>query len=68
MPGLERLHRRIDEPGVDDLDSGPAQPFGHHVQVAEQPRVQPVELRPVGVEADAEETDAHVSHDVPGIM
>ena len=57
MPRVERLLGRIDQPEVDDLDTVPRELLLDDAEVSLEPFLQPVELRPVGVEADAKQSD-----------
>ena len=62
VSGLQRLFGIVNEAEVDDFDAGPLEILLHHAQIAFEPRLEPLELRPVGVEADAEESDAGWFH------
>src|SRR5208282_251485 len=52
----------INEAKVDDFDAGAFEIFLHAAQTAFEPLLESFELRPVGVEADAEKSDARWFH------
>jgi len=54
MAGLEGPLRGVDQAEVDDHDAGMLEPVLNPLQVTLEPLLQPWELRPVGVQADAE--------------
>jgi len=58
VPRRERLLWRVHEAEVDDLDARQRQFLRDAREVAFEPLLQARELRPVGVQADAEESDA----------
>ena len=51
------LLRERDEAGIDELDAVAFDAFADLTLIADQPVAQSFELRPVGVESDAEEAD-----------
>ena len=57
MPGVERLFRRVYQPEIHDLDAVAHELVLDDGEVTFEPFLEPCELRPVGVEADAEESD-----------
>ena len=56
--GLSRCLRRIDQPGRDDLGAHRLEARLDPLLVALEPLAQPLELRPVRGETDAEDADA----------
>ena len=62
MPRVERLLGRIDQPEVDDLDTLPRELLLDDTEVSLEPFLEPDELRPVGVEADAKQSDFYGAH------
>ncbi len=62
MAGLEGPLRGVDQAGVDDHDAGMLEPVLNPLQVTLEPLLQPWELRPVDVQADAEQSGLQRSH------
>jgi len=62
MAGLEGPLRGVDQAEVDDHDAGMLEPVLNPLQVTLEPLLQPWELRPVDVQADAEQSDLQRSH------
>ena len=58
MPGVHRALRGIDEAGVDDLDIRALELFRDDPDIAFQPFLQAMELRPAGVETGSEQPSA----------
>ena len=58
MAGFHGLLRRVDQAEIDHLNLHGGEPRGHLRQVAAQPFFQPGKLRPVRVQADAEQPGA----------
>ena len=65
-PGLAGALGVVHQAEVDDLDARPRELLRHAGHVALQSFLEPGELRPVSVQADAEETDAERSSDHGG--
>jgi hypothetical protein len=61
-PAARAFGRSVDQAEVDHLDLGAPQAIGHSAEVPFQPCLQAFELRPVGVEANAEQSDPGVVH------
>ena len=60
--GVARHHRLfgvVDQAQVDQFDAGPLDALGDLGEIALQPLVQPLELGPVGVQANAKQANAH---------
>ena len=62
VAGIEGPLRSVDQAKVDDHDAGMLELVLNLLQVTLEPLLQPWELRPVGVQADAEESDLERSH------
>ena len=58
MAGGQRLYRIVNETEVHDLNAGAFELFPDRADVAFEARLEPFELRPVSVKADAEQSDA----------
>ena len=63
VTGLERLRGRVDQAQIDDLDIGPGEHFRDPGEVAIKAFLEPFKLGPVGVQADAEKSDAERFHE-----
>jgi len=59
---VQRLGRRINQPQVNDIDPRPLEPSTDEAHIIFQARFESFELRPVGIQTDAEETDTKRSY------
>src|ERR1039458_6849850 len=61
VAGFERLHRIVNEAEIHDLDAGTLKLFLDDANIAGEARFESLELRPVSIEADAEQSDTEIA-------
>jgi hypothetical protein len=64
MARVCRFLRAIDQAEIDNFHARPIEALRHSVGVFLEPSLQPLELRPVSLEPDGEESDAKIHGDV----
>ncbi len=58
VAGFEGLGRGVNQAEIDDFHAGAAQMLVHLLEITFQARLQAFELRPIGVQTNAEQSDA----------